>query len=183
MYQTHPTGWTARPAGACARFAGLIARGVMSDGRRFGVRPDPYAPVAVPEGSVNMTDPDSRVMCTKGQPTIQGYNAQAAVTENQIIVAAEITTASSDFGHLEPVFEAALRDLERAGASERPGVLVADAGYWRKRQMENIVANGTRVLIPPDSDLKEKPRAPAGPADSTTTWLREPDWRGPRTSL
>jgi hypothetical protein len=80
------------------------------------------------------------------------------VTENQIIVAAEITTASSDFGHLEPVFEAALRDLERAGVSERPGVVVADAGYWHKRQMENIVCTGTQVLIPPDSDLKEKPR-------------------------
>jgi transposase len=144
---------------ANAAYEAYRTRGVMSDGRRFGVRPDPYTPPAAPEGSVNITDPDSRVMRTKGQPTIQGYNAQAAVTENQIIVAAEITTASSDFGHLEPVFEAALRDLERAGVSERPGVLVADAGYWHKRQMENIVANGTQVLIPPDSDLKEKPRA------------------------
>ena len=108
---------------------------------------------------MNVTDPDSRVMRTKGQPTIQGYNAQAAVTENQIIVAAEITTASPDFGHLEPVFEAALRDLELAGVSERPGVVVADAGYWNKRQMEKIVTNGTQVLGPPDSDLKEEPRA------------------------
>jgi hypothetical protein len=105
----------------------------MSDGRRFVVRPDPYTPSAVPEGSVNITDPDSRVMRTKGQLTIQGYNAQAAVTAEQIIVAAEIPTASSDFGHLEPVFEAALRDLELAGVSERPGVVVADAGYWHKR--------------------------------------------------
>jgi len=60
-------------------------------------------------------------MRTKGQPTIQGYNAQAAVTENQIIVAAEITTASPDFGRLEAVFEAALRDLELAGVTDRPG--------------------------------------------------------------
>jgi transposase len=143
---------------ANAAYEDYRARGVMSDGRRFGARPDPYTPPLIPEGSVNITDPDSRVMRTKGQPTIQGYNAQAAVTENQIIVAAEITTASSDFGHLEPVFEAALRDLERAGVSERPGVVVADAGYWHKRQMENIVCTGTQVLIPPDSDLKEKPR-------------------------
>jgi len=99
------------------------------------------------------------VMRTQGQPTVQGYNAQAAVTENQIIVAAEITTEAPDFGRLEPVFEAALRDLEFAGVNERPGVVVADAGYWHKRQMEKIVSNGTQVLIPPDSDLKEKPRA------------------------
>jgi hypothetical protein len=108
---------------------------------------------------VNITDPDSRVMRTKGQPTVQGYNAQAAVTAEQIIVAAEITTEAPDFGHLERVFEAALRDLELAGVSQRPGVVVADAGYWNKRQMEKIVMGGTQVLVPPDSDLQEKPRA------------------------
>jgi transposase len=134
------------------------ARGVMKNGRPFGVRPKPYTPPPTPEGSINITDLDSRVMRTKGQPTVQGYNAQAAVTAEQIIVAAEITTASPDFGNLEPVFEAALRDLELAGVSERPGVVVADAGYWHKLQMENIVAGGTQVLIPPDSDLQEKPR-------------------------
>jgi hypothetical protein len=98
-------------------------------------------------------------MRTNGQPTIQGYNAQAAVTENQIIIAAEITIESPDFGHLEPVFDAALRNLEQAGVSDRPAIVVADPGYWHKRQMESIVSNGTQVLIPPDSGLKDKPRA------------------------
>ena len=144
---------------ANAAYEAYRARGVMKDGRRFSKQPDPYTPPSSPEGRVNITDPDSRVMRTQGQPTVQGYNAQAAVTENQIIVAAEITTEAPDFGHLERVFEAALRDLELAGVSERPGVVVADAGYWHKRQMEKIVSNGTQVLIPPDSDLKEKPRA------------------------
>lgn len=98
----------------------------------------------LPEGRVNVVDPDSRVMRTVGQPTIQGYNAQAAVTAGQIIVAAEITIESPDFGHLEPVFNAALRDLQLAGVSQRPGVLVADAGYWHKLQLESIVSDGTR---------------------------------------
>jgi transposase len=144
---------------ANAAYEAYRARGRMKDGRRFTKRPDPYTPSSIPEGRVNITDPDSRVMRTKGQPTVQGYNAQAAVTENQIIVAAEITTESPDFGHLERVFEAALRDLELAGVTDRPGVLVADAGYWHKRQMEKIVIGGTQVLVPPDSDLQEKPRA------------------------
>jgi Transposase DDE domain len=107
---------------------------------------------------VNLTDPDSRVMRTQGQPTIQGYNAQAAVTAEQIIIAAEITTESPDFGHLEPVFDAAMRDLQLAGVTARPGTVLADAGYWHKRQMESIVSGGTQVLIPPDSDLREGPR-------------------------
>jgi transposase len=134
------------------------ANRVRSDGRRFAPT-TPHQSSAVPDGRINITDPDSRVMRTKGQPTIQGYNAQAAVTDKQIIIAAEITIESPDFGHLEPVFGAALRNLEQAGVSDRPGILVADAGYWHKRQMQSIVSNGTQVLIPPDSDLKEKPRA------------------------
>jgi hypothetical protein len=34
---------------------------------------------------------------------MQGYNAQAATNEQQIVIAAEVTTASSDFGHLAPM--------------------------------------------------------------------------------
>jgi len=56
------------------------------------------------------------------------------------------------------VFNAALRDLQLAGVSQRPGVLVADAGYWHKLQLESIVSDGTQVLIPPDSSLKDGPR-------------------------
>ena len=40
-------------------------------------------------------------MKTVGQPGKQGYNAQAAVNENQIIIAAEIADSSPDFGNLE----------------------------------------------------------------------------------
>jgi hypothetical protein len=41
-------------------------------------------------------------MRTTGQPAIQGYNAQAAVNESQITVAAAVTVDAPDFGHLEP---------------------------------------------------------------------------------
>ena len=61
----------------------------------------------MPEGKINTTDPDSRVMIQQGQRPMQGYNAQAAVTTGQIIIAAEVTTAAPDFGQLEPVLNAA----------------------------------------------------------------------------
>lgn len=143
---------------ANAAYESHRSSGRDTQGRRLAGRPKPYTPPALPSGSVNVTDPDSRMMRTKGQPTVQGYNAQLAVTEDQIIVAAEITTESPDFGHLEPALDAALYDLERAGVHQRPGTVVADAGYWHKRQMESIVSRGTQVLIPPDSDLKENTR-------------------------
>lgn len=134
------------------------AAGRMSNGRRFGAPPHRYVPPLVPEGKINTTDPDSRVMIQQGQPPMQGYNAQAAVTTNQIIIAAEITTTAPDFGQLEPVVRAALHELSAAGVSETPTTVLADAGYWHKEQMQRIVADGMQVLIPPDSGLRESPR-------------------------
>ena len=116
------------------------AQGRMRDGRRFGAPPHPYEPPLVPEGKINSTDPDSGVMIQKGQPPMQGYNAQAAVTTDQIIVAAEITTTAPDYGQLEPVVRAALRDLRQAGVTETPMTVLADAGYWHKEQMERIIS-------------------------------------------
>ena len=107
---------------------------------------------------MNKTDPDSRMMRTQGQPTIQGYNAQAAVTRGQIIIAAEIAVESPDFGHLEPAVRAALRELEDAGVAQRPETVLADAGYWHKKQIENIVSDGIQVLVPPDAGLREGAR-------------------------
>ena len=130
----------------------------MKDGRRFGRPADPHTPPAQPTGTINTTDHDSRIMRTQGQPPKQAYNAQAAVNENQIIVAAEITVDSPDFGHLESMVDATLSELEKAGVRQSPEAIVADPGYWHKQQMENVVNRGIPVLIPPDSGVRKGTR-------------------------
>ena len=50
---------------------------------------------------------------------MQGYNAQAVTTPDQIVIAAEVTIDSPDFGHLEPMVAAARADLDYAGVTER----------------------------------------------------------------
>jgi hypothetical protein len=85
----------------------------------------------------------------------QGYNAQAVANEQQIVIAAEVSVAAPDFGHLEPMLDAAHRELEAAGVTDRPQTVLADAGYWHHEQMERIVAAGTQVLIPPDSGKRK----------------------------
>jgi transposase len=115
----------------------------------------PFTPPEEPEGTINLSDPDSRVMRTKGMPPRQAYNAQAAVNERHIILAAEITVDAPDFGHLEPVLNKALEHLERHGVSEQPGGVLADAGYWNTRQIEQITDRGHDVLVPPDGAMRE----------------------------
>src|SRR3954467_9791751 len=133
------------------------ARGRMKDGRRFGRPPDPYRPPDTPEGRVNVTDPDSRVV--KGlRGFLQGYNAQAVTNEHQVILAAEIETVGADFGHLEPMLDATQRELQAAGVTDTPEVVRAGAGYWHGEQMERIVDRGIQVLIPPDTSRRRTTR-------------------------
>jgi Transposase DDE domain len=88
---------------------------------------------------------------------MQGYIAQAATNERQIVVAAEVTIDSPDFGHLEPMVEAAEAELERAGVTESPEVAVADAGYWNGDQIAALEAKGIEALVPPDADTRRAP--------------------------
>jgi transposase len=139
---------------ANANYEAYRSRGRMKDGRRFGAPPKPYVPPATPTGKLNTTDPDSRLV--KGmRGWLQGYNAQAATNEDQIVLAAEVMVASPDFGHLAPMLTAAHTELADAGVATRPETVLADAGYWHHEQMERIVAGGTQVLIPPDSGRRK----------------------------
>jgi transposase len=142
---------------ANADYEAYRARGVMRDGRRFGAPPKPFEPPATPAGKVNVTDPDSRNVKTP-RGYMQGYNVQAAVNEHQIVVAAEVNADSSDFGHLEPMVDAARTELTAAGVTDEPEVVVADAGYWHQAQMDSIVSQGIPVLIPPDAGKRKGAR-------------------------
>ena len=80
----------------------------------------PFMPPELPEGKINLSDPDSRVMRTQGTPPRQAYNAQAAVNDQQIILAAEITVDARGLRAPRADARHARSDLERHGVSERP---------------------------------------------------------------
>jgi transposase len=154
------------------------ATAVTSDGRRFGARPNPYEPPDMPPGRINTTDLDSRNVKTPRSYT-QGYNAQAVVNEHQVVLAAEVTLSSPDFGYLQPMVEATNKELEAIGVTETPGVAVADSGYWHEQQMDNVIGGGTAVLIPPDAGKRATPRR--GWTGGRYAWMRtvlETDYGG-----
>ena len=134
------------------------AHGRDTQGRRLGRPPKPYEPPETPAGKINTTDPDSRNVKTPRSYT-QGYNGQAVVNEHQIVLAAEVSASSPDFGHLEPMVKATKRELQAIGVTETPGVALADSGYWNEEQIDNVVANEhVQVLIPPDAGKRSTPR-------------------------
>jgi len=135
------------------------ARGIAKDGSRrmTGHNMKSHPLPTEPAGKINVTDPDSRnLKTTRGW--VQGYNAQAVVTEDQIVIAADISTESLDTANLEPMVEAACAELEAAGVKDKPGVVLADAGYWKNDAIEAIVNNGIQTLIAPDADSRKEPR-------------------------
>jgi hypothetical protein len=78
-------------------------RGVRERGKQaMGSGPNRHEPPEKPEGKINTTDPDARRM-KFGRNFIPAYNVQAVTTEDQIVVAAEITTEGVDFEQLEPM--------------------------------------------------------------------------------
>jgi transposase len=127
-------------------------------GRRPGGRAQPHRPPEVPAGKINVTDPDSRPIPI-GFGFVQGYNAQAAVNEQQIVLAAEITNVSTDFSQLDPMVTATLAELERAGIDQLPEAVAADAGYWNEQHMDEVVANKhIPVLVAPDRGTRGTPK-------------------------
>jgi len=84
----------------------------------------------------NTTDPHSRVIPQASTGVIQGYNAQAAATAEQIVLAAEVTAATNDQTQFIPMATAVSENLADAGHEGKVGVFLADAGYWS-------AANGT----------------------------------------
>jgi transposase len=144
---------------ANAAYEAYRARGVMRNGRRLGAHspPKPFTPPATPRGKINTTDPDSRNVKT-ARGWVQGYNAQAATNEQQIVLAAELTNSSADFAQLGPMVEAVGRELRVAGVAELPEVVLADAGYWHQVQMQALAGDGITVLIPPDANKRKGAR-------------------------
>jgi transposase len=149
---------------ANAEYEARHASGLMRNGTRRGPSqtPKPYTPPATPQGKVNTTDPDSRNVKTR-QAWVQGYNAQAATNERHIVIAAELTNSSADFGQLEPMVEAARRELLAAGVDSSLDVVLADAGYWNATQIQTLAANGLQVIVAPQSRRRKTTR-PGGDA-------------------
>lgn len=108
--------------------------------------------VAEPTIKVNLTDPDSRIMST-AKGWLQGYNAQAAVNEQQIVIACEVTQQANDVLQYQPMVTATQQVLERVGVTQPIGVVLADAGYWSE---ENATAPGPQRLIATQKDWKQR---------------------------
>lgn len=108
---------------------------------------------------VNVTDPQSRIMKTTAG-WVQGYNAQAAVNEHGIVLAAAVTQDGFDVHQCQPMMTLTALNAETAGIAEPIGTMLLDAGYCSE---DNICAEGPDRLIATTKSWKLRRQQAAPP--------------------
>lgn len=117
--------------------------------REQGKKPrgkEPKPPKTGPQDSsqVNLTDEESRIMPTK-QGFIQGYNSQAAVdTETMLIVATNVSQSTNDKQQLSPLLDEFNNLPESLGKAQ---AILADTGYFSAENVRRCVKQGIEPLI------------------------------------
>ena len=120
---------------------------------------DPDA-VPPPKAQRSFSDPESRIMLSKPDGFIYGYNAQAAVDgAHQIIVATGLDASATDTGALL----ALVAQIER-NTGRRPRKLLADAGYASDDNLSALEAQGIDAYVATRRDRHGQlpPPAPRG---------------------
>ena len=112
--------------------------------KKRGRKPEP---LPVPEDpQVNLTDPQSRIMKER-RGFMQGFNAQAVVSTDQIVLAAGLTQDANDVQQLEPMLELMHANLDAIETLGTVGTVLADAGYWSEQNATGATAQRDDVLI------------------------------------
>jgi transposase len=114
--------------------------------RLRGRKPKPVSETPEAEAKANVTDPDSRIMKTR-RGYVQGYNAQAVATADQIIVAADVTAEENDVAQLHPMLAATATELKAAGVEEVVGAALVDAGYCSEANLEQADPDGPELFV------------------------------------
>ena len=112
--------------------------------------PTPYTPPELPAGTVNLTDPDSRIVQSR-RGFMQGYTAQAVATKEQIVITADVICGGNERQTLEPLIDRHDQELEQAGVTDTVGSAFADAGFWNTDQIARLTERGIKTLVSPDS--------------------------------
>ena len=90
----------------------------------------------------SFADPEAQMMKTGDGSLQYSYNAQAAVSRDGLIVAAELTRDATDHAQLVPMTEAVAKT-----SGEKPALMVADNGYLSKDVLEQMQQRQQRCLV------------------------------------
>ena len=99
---------------------------------------------AHPDKQVSLTDPDARSMMKAGGGSSVSYNVQTAVdSKHHLIVAHEVTNATSDRSQLSSMADKAVEALDAKDL-----MVLADPGYYKGEEIVACYESGITALVP-----------------------------------
>ncbi len=140
-----------KAATTLSKLEAISLLGKAEERLRAAAKAAAQAPVP-PAAQANTTDPQSRIMKT-ASGWVQGFNAQAAVNAQQVVVACAVTQDRNDVGQLVPMMAAVAANAAAAGIEGSVGTVLGDAGYWSEA---NATAPGPDRLIATSKDWKQR---------------------------
>jgi transposase len=101
----------------------------------------------------SFADPDAQMMQVGDGALVYAYNAQAAVSEDGLIVATGVVTQVRDARHLVPMIEAV-----EENTCERPGTVLADNGYLAEETLTTLHERGQKCLVAVGREFRQPRR-------------------------
>ncbi len=123
---------------------------------------DPEQAKPEPKAQYNFTDPESQIMKVSNKGWDQCGNAQLAVNEHQIIVAADVTNEANDKKQVQPMVEQLQENLAAAGVTEKVKEMVADSGFYSEANVAYLQGEEIDPYIATER-LKHHERIAAAP--------------------
>lgn len=117
------------------------ARAAEAERQQQGKPPsgnDPEQAKPEPKAQYNFTDPESKIMKVSNKGWDQCLNAQVAVNEHQIILAADVTDETNDKKQVKPMIEQTQANAAAAGVAEKVKEMVADSGFYSEANVEYL---------------------------------------------
>ncbi len=111
-----------------------------------------------PKNQKSFADPDANMMKTSEGALTYCYNAQAATSEDGIVVATGTTTQANDVDELVPMVEKV-----RENTGRRPQMTLADTGYLSEANLTAMEKKRHRCLIAVGRESKKASRWPTKP--------------------
>jgi transposase len=141
------------------------ARAAEAERQQQGKPPsekDPEPAKPEPKAQYNFTDPDSHIMKVSNKGWDQCMNAEIAVNENQIIVAADVTDETNDKQQVRPMVGQAQQNVAAAGVTAKVKEMVADSGFYSEANVEYLEGEGIDPYIAAER-LRHHEEIPAAP--------------------
>ncbi len=139
-----------------AKLAARAAKAAASGHQPRGKPPTAPTPGPRPADQINLTDEESRIMPMVGGGFEQGYNAQAVVeTETLLVLVPQVTQAVNDKQPVTPMLD---KRQALPAAIDQAEQLLADAGYFSEA---NVIAC-ERAGIEPSIAIKRDEHHPHG---------------------